>query len=456
MYNLIYIHTHDSGRLFGVYGYDVPSNNLRSFADDAITFNNMYCVSPTCSPSRAALLTGLYPHQNGMLGLAQRGFSLCDIRKHLCQFLKRNHYHTVLSGVQHEIGFYLNIEDSDGLGYDEVITESINGYKKSDLFLWDKKNAENVCAWLTEYDSKKQNFFISFGMNGTHRPFPECIDDSINENYVKPCSPIYNNEVNRNDYAKYLTSAKYADECFGMVIAALKKTKHYDDTLIIFTTDHGVAMPFHKCTLSDKGIGVSMLMRVPDSVKKGISTDMLLSQIDVFPTLCDLMHLEKPDYLEGKSFAKLFTEGKEDADSEIFAEINFHTSYEPVRAIRTKRYKYIAYYDKYLNVNYSNLDASAVKDFYMENGLRQYQKQKEALYDLYYDPDEQNNLIDNENYREIVSGMKKRLSCFMIKTKDPLMNGDIPILSNYKVNKKDCLEASSKNPDDYEENGRFY
>lgn len=456
MYNLIYIHTHDSGKIFSVYGYDVPSNNLKKFSNDSITFNNMYCVNPTCSPSRASLLTGMYPHQNGMLGLAQRGFSLNNINQHLCQFLKKNNYHTVLSGVQHEVGFYLNVEDSNGLGYDEVITDDIAGYNKSDLFLWDKKNAHNVCEWLRKYDNKKQNFFISFGMNCTHRPFPENIDDSINENYVKPCAPIYNNKENRSDYAKYLTAAKYADECFGMVIDSLKKSKHYDDTIVIFTTDHGIAMPFHKCTLSDKGIGVSMLMRVPTSIKRGVSTDILLSQIDIFPTLCDLMHLEKPTYLEGKSFAKLFTEGIEDSDSEIFAEINFHTSYEPVRAIRTSRYKYIKYYDEYLNINYSNIDTSSVKNFYMNHGLRQFKKEKEALYDLYYDPDEQNNLIDDENYTEIINDLKKRLVCFQIKTKDPLLNGKIPILSNYKVNKKDCLEATSRNPEDYEDDGKFY
>lgn len=456
MVNLIYIHTHDSGRLFSPYGYDVPTDNLKEFANDSITFNNMYCVNPTCSPSRASLLTGIYPHQNGMLGLAQRGFSLNDIEKHLCRFLKRNNYHTVLSGVQHETGFYLNVEDSDYLGYDEVITDEISGMDKSDLFLWDKKNAEKVCDWLNKHKGQDQNFFISFGMNCTHRPFPSKIDDSINENYVRPCSPIFNNEANRKDYAKYLTSAKYADECFGMVIEALKKTNHYEDTIILFTTDHGVAMPFNKCTLSDKGTGVSLLMRVPNSIQSGISTDMLLSQIDIYPTLCELMHLEKPDYLEGKSFAKLFTEGCEESDEEVFTEINFHTSYEPARSIRTERYKYIKYYDEYLNINFSNLDSSEVKDFYMQNGLTEFKKEKEALYDLYYDPDEQNNLIENEHYQDIVEDLRKRLACFQKRTNDPLLNGEIPILSNYKVNKKDCIDASSKNPDDYEERGRFY
>ena len=79
--NVIYINTHDSGRVLSPYGYDIPTDNLKEFAKDALTFTNTYCVGPTCSPSRAGLLTGTYPHQNGMLGLAQRGFSLAKPEK---------------------------------------------------------------------------------------------------------------------------------------------------------------------------------------------------------------------------------------------------------------------------------------------------------------------------------------------------------------------------------------
>ena len=72
MYNLIYINTHDTGRMISPYGYNIPTDNLLSLAKDSTLFTNCYCCGPTCSPSRAAMLTGTYPHQNGMLGLAQR------------------------------------------------------------------------------------------------------------------------------------------------------------------------------------------------------------------------------------------------------------------------------------------------------------------------------------------------------------------------------------------------
>lgn len=99
--NVFYIHTHDTGRIINPYGYNVSSNNLKDFFRDSLTFQNAFSVAPTCSPSRAGLLTGSFPHQVGMLGLAQRGFVL-DYSKHMAQFLKSQGFVTVLSGVQHE------------------------------------------------------------------------------------------------------------------------------------------------------------------------------------------------------------------------------------------------------------------------------------------------------------------------------------------------------------------
>ena len=91
MKNVLYIHTHDSGRILSPYGYKVPTPNMEEFAKESVLFRNAYCAGPTCSPSRAAMLSGTYPHQSGMLGLAQRGFSM-DYTKHLVQYLNQKGY----------------------------------------------------------------------------------------------------------------------------------------------------------------------------------------------------------------------------------------------------------------------------------------------------------------------------------------------------------------------------
>ena len=409
--NVIYINTHDSGRMLSPYGYDIPTENLKKLAEDSVVFTNAFCAGPTCSPSRAALLTGTFPHQNGMLGLAQRGFSLYNPEKHLANFLKNNGYNTCLCGIQHEYGWYLDLEKNGlhNLGYNEILTTDSKSFKKEELHLWDRNNAVEVVKWLDNYNEEKP-FLLSFGMHSTHRPYPVEVAEFIDERYVVPPYPITNNEENRHDHAQYMTTAHYADENIKMIVDALKRNNLYENSIIIFTTDHGLALPFNKCNLTDTGIGVSLIIKVPNADSNGKVVDSLVSQIDVFPTLCELLNLNKPDYLEGKSFAEAFVDNKAVLDEYIFAEVNFHTSYEPVRCVRTKHYKYIKYYDETWNkVNLSNMDESVPKDFLMNNGLKEKVKYREGLFDLYYDPTERNNLVEDSKYKEVLEKLRKVL-----------------------------------------------
>jgi arylsulfatase A-like enzyme len=452
--NILYIHTHDSGKMISPYGYNIPTPSIMEFAKESLKFNNAFCVSPTCSPSRASLLTGMYPHQVGMLGLSQRGFDM-DFSKHLVTFLKNHNYHTVLSGIQHEASWYLEHElGAKIIGYDENITKEIKDYEQEELVKWDMENAESAASWIKNHNKEKP-FFMSYGMYATHRRYPKELAEGIDPNYVSVPSNISNNEDTRMDHSRYMTSANWADRCFNKVIQQLKESGIYDKTLIIFTTDHGLANPFTKCNLYDSGTNISLIIRNPFSKMNGTVSDSLISHIDVFPTICDIVGLEKPSYLEGKSFANLFNDTKEEINDYIFSEVNFHTSYEPIRAIRSKRYKYIKYYDEYLNINYSNIDDSLTKSFYMNNDLSKQRKHKEALYDLYYDTNERNNLINNDGYENILKDMKEQLENHLLNTDDYVLNGCIEIKEEWKVNKRECLNASSKNKNDYISLGRF-
>lgn len=455
MYNLVYINTHDTGRMISPYGVKVPTFYLEEFARDAMLFTHAYCCGPTCSPSRAAMLTGTYPHQNGMLGLAQRGFSLSNPEKHLANYLRSNGYQTALSGIQHEVGWYLDLDENalHDLGYDNVLTTSSAGYKKEDLHIWDRKNAEAAISWLKNMDPGKP-FLLSYGMHSTHRPYPAEIDESVDENFVKPLFPLDSNETTRRDQAQFLTSAKHADENVALLIEALKKHNLYENTVIMYTTDHGVANPFHKCNLKDDGIGVSLIVRHPEK-GHGKVYDHLISHVDVFPTICDMLGLKKPDYLEGVSCLEVFDDQTKRVRNEIYAEVNFHTSYEPMRCIRNERYKYIRYYDEdWMLLNLSNMDESLSKSYLMGYDLDKVVKPREAVYDCLYDAHEMNNLIDEPGLKETVRELKDKLHVHMVRTDDPLLSGPLEVKRNYKVNKVTCLTASSKNPEDYDPRGR--
>jgi N-sulfoglucosamine sulfohydrolase len=95
--NILYIHSHDTGRYIQPYGHNIPTPHIQKMAEEGVLFRKAFCAAPTCSPSRAALLTGQSAHSSGMLGLAHRGFSLNDYDQHLANYLKKQGYETASS-----------------------------------------------------------------------------------------------------------------------------------------------------------------------------------------------------------------------------------------------------------------------------------------------------------------------------------------------------------------------
>src|SRR5690349_466683 len=113
--NIIYIHSHDTGRYVQPYGHAVPAPNLQRLAEEGVLFRQAFSAAPTCSPSRAALLTGQAAHSSGMRGLAHRGFGLFDYQQHLVHTLRAAGYHSSLIGMQHVA------TDPASIGYDDVL-----------------------------------------------------------------------------------------------------------------------------------------------------------------------------------------------------------------------------------------------------------------------------------------------------------------------------------------------
>ncbi|HEU4846636.1 MAG TPA: sulfatase-like hydrolase/transferase, partial [Rubrobacteraceae bacterium] len=113
--NILYVHSHDTGRWVRPYGHAVRTPNIQRLAEEGVIFRKAFCAAPTCSGSRACLLTGQYAHSNGMVGLAHRGFSLNDYRHHIVHTLHELGYWSALVGEQHISKM------PEVIGYDEVI-----------------------------------------------------------------------------------------------------------------------------------------------------------------------------------------------------------------------------------------------------------------------------------------------------------------------------------------------
>lgn len=435
--NILYMHTHDSGRYLMPYGHLVPTPNLMEFAKESTLFRHCYCAGPTCSPSRAAMLTGAYPHVNGMMGLAQRGFGLNDYSRHMASYLSRQGYETVLSGIQHEG------ECGAQLGYDKVLIESEDrGQYLPDPEGFDLESAALTAEYIKSRASRDGNFFLSFGMINTHRDFP-ADRKGIRQEYITPPAVLYDTKENREDMAGYIASASIADRCVGIVLDAVKEAGLEEDTVIFFTTDHGIAFPRMKCNLYDTGTGVALIMKYPGNQTAGTAIDSLVSHVDIFPTLCELCGIEKPDWLQGVAFTGLLTGEKTKVRDEVFSEVNYHASYEPMRSIRTERYKLIRRYDYHNKVVPSNIDNGRSKRFLTDAGWLNRPTEREMLFDLYLDPMERENLVNHPEYQDVYCDLSHRLYNWMEETEDPLIHviHRLPKPGGAEVNKLTCMHA---------------
>ena len=437
--NLVYIHTHDTGRYIQPYGYAVETPRLMALARESALFRNNHCCAPTCSASRAAMLTGQHAHNNGMIGLAHRGFTLADPRRHLSHFLAQNGYETILCGIQHESQNTLR-----DLGYSRALCTE--GRHWIDRETWDPGNAQLAAAFLDEKHDKP--FFLSYGMYHTHREF--CgPDPDINPDYVcvPPCLP--DTPETRRDYAAYLSTARRADACVGTVLDALERNGLLGNTVVLFTTDHGIPFPWMKCNLTDAGTGVAMMLRYPNNPSAGRCLDGLTSHLDVFPTLCDLLDLPHPSWLQGVSLLPLLNRERDEVRGEIFTQVIYHASYEPQVAIRTRRHKYIRRYTpNHPFVTMPNMDPGPSRDYLHARGIAEKRLDDEQLYDLVFDPAERDNLAAKPTHAAVLNDLRARLDQWMRETNHPLLAGPVPLPQGAFYTRVTCPSPEPQTPED--------
>ena len=420
--NILYIHSHDTGRYIRPYGHAVPTPNLQRLAERGVLFRRAYCAAPTCSPSRAALLTGQAAHSAGMLGLATRHFRLRDFSQHIIHTLKGVGYTSALAGFQHLSGGRYHGGAAD-IGYDQVLTEDL---------------ARAHIAAVDFIRSKPEEpFWLTVGFFETHRRFPT--EHDVNPDFVLPPALFPDTPATRQDMANFIAMAQVLDDKIGHVLRALDETGQRENTLVIYTTDHGLAFPEMKCNLTDHGIGVALIMDGPAPFSGGRVIDGMVSQIDIFPTLCDILGIDWTDWLQGHSMLPLLTGERAAIRDEIFAEVNFHVAYEPIRAVRTERYKYIRRFDGRRSPVLSNIDDSITKSEWLEAGYHEREIASERLYDTWLDPVERVNLIDSAEHAEVLADMRARLNGWMRETDDPLLGGQAPAPPEAELNDPDGL-----------------
>ncbi len=421
--NILYIHSHDTGRFVQPYGHPVPTPNIQVLAEQGVLFRQAFCASPTCSGSRASLLTGQYCHSNGMFGLAHRGWSLNDYGQHLVHPLASAGYRTVLIGEQHVS------KDPREIGYDEIIEV-------------DSNHVSDVAPITNEkLRSLDEPFFMSVGFFETHREFamPTSVRDTL---YSLPAPDLPDTLPTREDMAAFKASARSLDQGIGSVMNELHRLGLAESTLVVCTTDHGLAFPRAKATLFDRGTGVMLVMRGPEGFAGGKVIESMVSHLDVYPTLCEIAGAEPPGPLHGTSLLPLVRGETDAVRDEVFTEMTFHAAYEPQRALRTERWKYIRRFHDYDLPVLANCDDSSTKELMIEAGWGGQGVPVEQLFDLMLDPAESRDLSAEPEHATTLAELRERVERWMEETGDPLREGPIEPPPGAIVNRPDALSPA--------------
>lgn len=428
--NILMITCHDIGRHLGCYGIPtVHTPHIDALAADGVRFTQAFCTAPQCSPSRAALFTGRYPHSNGVMGLTHADFAwdLHPEEQHLGQILQANGYETVLIGVHHESRRGDPQQVAARCGMTEAISNR-PGEVVSDLAL----------KRLARFADEKRPFYLQLGYTEPHRLNPKVREEpdymGFIGDYIEPDSeagitvpPYLRDEPQALEELSELQGAiRYVDTAVGRVLAGLHELGLEGQTLVILTSDHGVALPRAKCSLYDPGLETALIMRLPSRDWCGGKVHSeLISNIDVFPTLLEAIGLPVSDQVQGRSFLPLLEGRNFHSRDSTFAEMTYHNYYDPRRCIRTNRYKLIvnfsaapAFMDPSQSWRPRTMPLAPVK------GPAAFHAPIE-LYDLQADPLELENLADDPSHEDIRRACLVDLHRWMHMTDDPLLHGAV-------------------------------
>jgi N-sulfoglucosamine sulfohydrolase len=432
--NVLLIIADDQGRDLGVYGNPVlQTPNLDRLAARGTLFTNAFATVSSCSPSRSVIYTGLYSHSNGMYGLAHdvHNQHLLPSVRTLPQFLKAAGYRTALVGKKHVL-------PESALPFDEELAPERPG-NRDVAFMADEArkfisgSAGTPFLLIVGYSDPhraQENF-------GNTRAWPRIARATYDPAKVTVPAHLPDLPEVRGDLAQYYESVSRLDSGVGLLLDALRETKHEGDTLVIYLSDNGRAFPGAKTTLYDEGIHLPLIVASPTQAKRGVRNNAMISWVDITPTILDWVRVPPPSgqQLAGRSILPILEQPDPPGWDRVFASHGFHEiqQYYPMRALRTREYKYIVNLAAPLEFPIAGDIASSptwqaiAARPSVGLGARTVQaflhRPAEELYDLRKDPQEVRNLAADPAQREVIERMRAEMAKFRSDTHDPWLPG---------------------------------
>lgn len=428
--NVLLLIADDQGLDAGCYGTNVRTPRIDALARSGTRFTQAYAAVSSCSSSRSVIYTGLYTHQNGMYGL-QHGVhhqSLLDGIDTIPAMLKRAGYCTALVGKKH-------VGPDKSFPYDAELVPEREGIR--DVAAISQAAAQFIAA------SGDTPFFVTVGYSDPHRApggygngsWPGVTPVHYDPARVPIPSHLPDIPAVREDLAAYYESISRLDSGVGMVLDALEKAGHAQDTLVIYLSDNGRPFPGAKTNLYDPGLHLPLIIRAPGAPSGEVSEDMA-SFVDIVPTILDWTGAKSTGQkLSGQSLLPLL-DGRTPGRDAVFASHEFHeiNQYYPMRAIRTRTHSFILNLAhplpypiagdvagspswKAIAANLSINLGKRTQTAYLSRPL-------EELYDLRHDPVEVINIVSDPQASEIAETMRKRLRDWRSATSDPWLEGE--------------------------------
>ena len=392
---------------FGAAGdRNVRTPNLDRLASEGLTFDRAFVASPSCAPSRAALLTGYMPSRNGAEG--NHEIPAAGVPK-LPGYLRSLGYQVVAFG---KVAHY---ETTGMYGFDRFEHDRFH----------DPEAVTSALRWLRNRKDKRP-LALFVGSNWPHVPWPASGEGYTPDKVTLPAKSV-DVPVSYQARARYYAAVTRMDKELGETLQ-LVDAKLGKDSFVLFSADHGAQWPFGKWNLYDTGTRVPMVVRWAGRIQPGTKTGAMVSWIDILPTLVEVGGGEAPLEIDGRSFAAAFRAPQSfKGRPEIYTTHNsdLKLNVYPMRSVRTERWKYIAnLHPEYVFTTHVDLAPAKGDGGYFPAWRRAaqtdpkarriveqyYRRPAEELYDLEADPDETRNLAADPKYRAVVQELRLKLA----------------------------------------------
>ena len=405
--NIVLIDAHDLGTVLGCYGRrHVPSPNIDRLASEGSLFGEYLSSAPICIPSRAGIYAGMHPSAVGCYGQdAYDEGTVCMAAR-----LRESGYSTHLCGW--------NVPNPpEWAGYEHRLPY--------------RPDSEQTRDFIRERGSSAERpFFAHFSFTLVHRPFLDTYSQSVARALdVPPYLP--DTEMVRQDLACLYYKVGLLDRAVGRILGAIREAGLQENTIVVFTTDHGPAIARAKHMLYDTGIRTALLIRYPVLVQAGSRCDALLSNVDLSPTLIEMAGLPAPADIHGRSFLGLLTDNEFRPRQDVYAAQTWGRRsgkwyYAPARCVRTARYKLIRNYTEtppYVDTDWLGRFGAHRGDVEARYGAPAPPRE---LYDLQADGWELNNLADDPAHAGLCAQLEQRLTQHLEATDDLIVSGPVP------------------------------